>query len=119
MQAPENGLIAAFLEEENLPSTFTEIISRWYQPLASLLLELQSNQGGPLIVGINGAQGTGKSTLAKYLALMLNQQHLRVANLSLDDFYVDSQQRRHLANTVHPLLAEAKGPTPSEKGLLR
>lgn len=105
MQAPENGLIARFLDEERLPGSFVKIIDRWYAPLANRLIGMQANQDRPLIVGINGAQGTGKSTLAKFLALMLTSQQLRVANLSLDDFYLDSGQRRCLAREIHPLLA--------------
>ena len=105
MQLPANGLIARFLTEEKLPASFTEIVASWYQPLATQLIEMQKNQGGPLIIGINGAQGTGKSTLARFLSLMLTQQQLRVANLSLDDFYLDSNHRGHLAREVHPLLA--------------
>ena len=105
MQPPVNGLIATFLDEEQLPDSFVEIISSWYQPLAAQLIELQKKQGRPLIVGINGAQGTGKSTLAKYLSLMLTQQQLTVANLSLDDFYLDSNHREQLAREIHPLLA--------------
>jgi len=105
MQPPENGLIASFLDEEKLPDSFAEIIASWYQPLAAQLTDMHKNLGRPLIVGINGAQGTGKSTLAKFLSLMLKQQQLRVANLSLDDFYLDSNQRGQLAREIHPLLA--------------
>ncbi len=104
MQPPDNGLIDAFLDEERLPSAFRETITHWYQPLAERLLVELDNVQRPLIVGINGAQGTGKSTLAKYLTLMLRQRQLRIANLSLDDFYLDSASRKAMADRVHPLL---------------
>ena len=105
MQPAENGLIATFLDDEQLPDSFVEIIANWYRPLANQLTEMRQQQDRPLIVGINGAQGTGKSTLAKFLSLMLTQQPFRVANLSLDDFYLDSNRRDQLARDVHPLLA--------------
>ncbi|MBT8146932.1 MAG: hypothetical protein KJN90_08760, partial [Gammaproteobacteria bacterium] len=105
MQPAENGLIASFLNDEQLPDSFVEIIANWYQPLANKLIEMRKNLDCPLIVGINGAQGTGKSTLAKFLSLMLTHQQFRVANLSLDDFYLDSNHRGQLARDVHPLLA--------------
>lgn len=104
MQLPENRLIQQFLDEERLPSSFARLIEDWYLPLARQLFERSRDLDRPLIVGINGAQGTGKSTLAKFLTLMLNHQQLRVANLSLDDFYLDSTQRGNLAQRIHPLL---------------
>jgi D-glycerate 3-kinase len=105
MQPPQNGLITRFLDEEQLPASFATLIADWYLPLAEDLLSLAGGRDQPLIVGINGAQGTGKSTLARFLSLMLTQQRLRVANLSLDDFYLDRERRGRLARTVHPLLA--------------
>lgn len=57
------------------------------------------------MVGINGSQGSGKSTLANWLAAKLRQHHrLRVAVMSIDDFYLSSAKRQALANQVHPLL---------------
>ena len=59
-----------------------------------------------MLLGINGAQGTGKSTLADFLQLAMEQQHgWRVAVLSIDDFYLTKTERRALAREVHPLLA--------------
>ncbi|MEZ5488842.1 MAG: hypothetical protein R3F50_00790 [Gammaproteobacteria bacterium] len=105
MQPPEHGLIQKFLDEERLPPSFARLITEWYLPLARQLLERGRILDRPLIVGINGAQGTGKSTLAKFLTLMLTHQQLRVANLSLDDLYLDSHRRGDLASRIHPLLA--------------
>ena len=105
MQGPDNGLVTRFLKEERLPASFITIIDHWYQPLASRLIDMLRHRDRPLVVGINGAQGTGKSTLAHFLSLMLAEQQYRVANLSLDDFYLDSRHRGALARDVHPLLA--------------
>ncbi|MEX0617402.1 MAG: hypothetical protein WDZ76_09270 [Pseudohongiellaceae bacterium] len=101
----QRGLIDTFLREERLPPDFRETISRWYLPLAEDLLKKANAQPAPLIVGINGAQGTGKSTLAKFLALILGLRHVSTATLSLDDFYLDRERRNILAQAVHPLLA--------------
>ena len=54
----------------------------------------------PLVVGICGAQGSGKSTLVARLAQYLD----RVATLSLDDLYLTRAEREALARDVHPLL---------------
>jgi D-glycerate 3-kinase len=105
MQPPQNGLITRFLDEQQLPASFSTLIADWYLPLARKLVSMAADRDRPLIVGINGAQGTGKSTLARFLSLMLTQQRLRVATLSLDDFYLDRARRGQLGRTVHPLLA--------------
>lgn len=58
-----------------------------------------------MLLGINGAQGTGKSTLADFLKLALETQRgWRVAVLSIDDFYLTKAERAALAAQVHPLL---------------
>jgi len=56
-------------------------------------------------VGLCGAQGSGKSTLAAALAALLGARGLKVAALSLDDFYLTRAERQTLAKVVHPLLA--------------
>jgi D-glycerate 3-kinase len=53
----------------------------------------------PFVLGIAGAQGSGKSTIARALA-----ERFGCPVLSLDDLYLDGAARRHLAETVHPLL---------------
>lgn len=59
----------------------------------------------PLVVGLCGAQGSGKSTLVAHLAARLEAEGIRVAVLSLDDLYLTRAERRVLAETVHPLFA--------------
>lgn len=53
------------------------------------------------IVGISGAQGSGKSWLARDAA----EATPRAVHLSLDDFYLSAQARRELAESLHPLFA--------------
>jgi D-glycerate 3-kinase len=59
----------------------------------------------PLVVGICGPQGSGKSTLTEGLAPLLEARGLRTAVLSLDDLYLTRAERLALAADVHPLLA--------------
>ena len=99
-------LIQEFLRSEDLPATYGEDMLTWFLPAAQeLLLRLTSTQNKPLFIGINGAQGTGKSTLAKLFKLCLTEAKFKVAVLSIDDFYLSKAARAHLAETVHPLLA--------------
>ncbi len=60
---------------------------------------------GLLVVGLCGAQGSGKSTLTATLALRLAEDGVRTAVLSLDDLYRTRVERQTLAATVHPLFA--------------
>lgn len=55
----------------------------------------------PLILGLCGAQGSGKSTVAARLAAQVE----RSAILSLDDLYLTRAERQTLAREVHPLFA--------------
>lgn len=57
----------------------------------------------PLVIGLCGAQGSGKSTVSAGLADRLRAQGLAVALLSIDDIYLSREEREALAS-VHPLL---------------
>ena len=59
----------------------------------------------PLVLGICGSQGSGKTTLAEALRAELSDlRGLSVAVLSLDDLYLSSAARVRLSQEVHPLL---------------
>jgi D-glycerate 3-kinase len=60
--------------------------------------------GRPIAVGLAGAQGSGKTTMAKRLGTMLHSEGLLAVALSLDDFYLPRAEREKLANEVNPLL---------------
>lgn len=98
-------LIKDFIQQERLPATYLEDATQCFLPLVGdIKAELQSNRQSPLIIGINGAQGTGKSTLANLLSSLLACSGQRVANLSIDDFYYSKAKRQELAERIHPLL---------------
>lgn len=86
-----------------LPSTFHHVIDDYYRPLAREVFRRRGNN--TLLVSINGAQGSGKTTLTRFLHAMLEREHAcRVASFSLDDFYLQRVDRELLAQQVHPLL---------------
>jgi D-glycerate 3-kinase len=56
-------------------------------PLGIRLASVRQQLGYPLIQGILGGQGTGKTTMSKVLTLILVQLGYRTVSLSLDDLY--------------------------------
>ena len=100
-----SDLVAALITQERLPEHFTATVERYFLPLAARIAHKARVLNAPLLVGINGAQGTGKSTLALFLRHLLSECHgLPCASFSLDDIYLTHAQRSELARTIHPLL---------------
>lgn len=73
-------------------------------PLLAPVLEAVRKLPGVPLIGIAGAQGSGKTTLARALA-----RELDGVAFSLDDVYLTRAERAGLARDVHPLLA-VRGP---------
>lgn len=95
----KNKLIA-YLRQQNLNSpTFRAMIDDHYYPLASRLLNSPHK-----VIGINGGQGTGKSTLAMILKIIIESAGKSVVVMSIDDFYLSLSRRKYLSKNIHPLL---------------
>ena len=106
MAEPMPDWQGAFLAQHQLPPAYLDSALKWFAPVGELLREHQSGASGPILVGVNGCQGSGKSTLCDYLCEWFAAEHgLRAIALSLDDFYLTQSERRQLAEDVHPLLA--------------
>jgi D-glycerate 3-kinase len=58
----------------------------------------------PLVIGVAGGQGSGKTTLSRLLERAFQSAGARAAAVSLDDFYLTRSERQRLAARVHPLL---------------
>lgn len=82
-----------------------ESMQTYQQLLLSLSADFMQLQL-PAIIGISGAQGTGKSTLAQLLVTELTQRGIGCAAVSLDDYYLAAAERQQLAAQLHPLLAQ-------------
>lgn len=63
----------------------------------------------PLIYGIAGSQGAGKSTIARSALARFSAAGLKVATLSIDDLYYGREERRRIAARTHPLFI-TRGP---------
>lgn len=94
-----------YLATHRLGNAFADNLKTLYQPMADWLAKRHQSLGGrAMFVGINGAQGSGKSTLTGLLEILLNHlQGKRLATLSIDDLYLTLRERQQLAKDVHPL----------------
>jgi len=107
------------MRQEKLAGEMEDSLRRVYLPLALWAIR-QKQTGKALVLGINGAQGAGKSTLCGFLRFILEQGYgFKVASLSLDDFYHTRAERQRLAHTIHPLLATRGAPGTHDVGLAR
>ncbi|WP_297796722.1 hypothetical protein [uncultured Marinobacter sp.] len=99
-------ILQPLIDQESLPSSYVRTVEQTIVPLARHVQALVRTGKQPIIVGIHGAQGTGKSTLTLFLKEILQAVYdCRTVNFSLDDIYLTRAEREHLADTVHPLLA--------------
>ena len=95
----------ALMAAEKLEPALEDSLCRAYLPLADWVRR-QKRPGQPLLLGVNGAQGSGKSTLCAFLALILREAYgYKVAGFSLDDLYKTRAERERMAREIHPLFA--------------
>ncbi len=104
MHVNHSTALDALLAAERLPVTFAATVDTVCRPLAQRVKMLARAAGRCITLGICGAQGSGKSTIARVLQILLETENFVVATLSIDDFYLAHAERMRLAATVHPLL---------------
>jgi len=103
--ASDKSWVDELRRAELLPDSYAATVSDYVVPLAERIRTLQVFLGRPVVIGINGAQGSGKTTFALFLASWLERElGLRSVCLSLDDLYLDKKARQSLAEQHHPLL---------------
>jgi len=63
------------------------------------------NKNKPLMIGLAGGQGSGKTTISSILTLILKKYfNLNVFKFSIDDFYKTRKDRKLLSKNKHSLL---------------
>lgn len=99
-------MLSTFIKQHKLPEKFKLTAQEHYQPLAERIFSQFTKNNGAYFVGINGCQGSGKSTLTDFIAEYLATTYqLTIVVMSLDDFYFTGKKRQQLADDIHPLLA--------------
>ncbi len=81
----------------HLPVVPWETLWNLWIPLACQLAACRQVLQRPLIQGILGVQGTGKTTLATLLSLLLSHLGYRTLSFSLDDLYKTYTERQRLS----------------------
>lgn len=110
---------ANFIKRHRLPLSYVDTLNRWVDPLSRLLCEHQKKIARPILVALSGCQGSGKSTFAAALELQIQEKHKQTSlTLSIDDFYLRHEERRRLAEEVHPLLSTRGVPGTHDIALL-
>jgi len=97
------------IQSHQLPEDFIATVERFYYPIARDIARRAMDANTTLLIGVQGCQGSGKSTLSDFLKLILEDDFaLTTSVLSIDDFYLTKKERNKLAQEVHPLL-ETRG----------
>lgn len=106
-----------FLAAEALPESFRATLEHICEPLAARAARLRQNRRKTVTIGLCGAQGSGKSTVAAATVRLLEARGLTAVAVSLDDVYLPRSARERLAKEVHPLLATRGPPGTHDVGL--
>lgn len=78
-----------------------DLRSKFYDSLLQWVLKVSEGATGGFLVGLNGPQGVGKSTLCAALCELLAARGKRALAISIDDFYLTHEQQLALAAS-HP-----------------
>ena len=79
-------------------------LKNFYLPLCNKLFKIYKSNRRPLVIGLSGSQGSGKSTISQILKIVLNANFsLNVVCFSIDDFYKTLSERKKISKTIHPL----------------
>jgi D-glycerate 3-kinase len=108
-------LLEQFCREEHIPGSLEQELWHIYLPFAQWIIRLAAGvrQGrtGAYVMGINGAQGSGKTTINHILQLILRAGfHCKVVGFSIDDLYDTYPQRLQKGRQISPILARVRGP---------
>lgn len=110
---------STLLTRHGLGENYLATARKWFIPVARAIAKHQSGAGRPILIGVNGSQGSGKTTLTDFLCCCLEADFgLTSARLSLDDVYLTRADRAELGTRIHPLLATRGVPGTHDMTLL-
>jgi len=109
------------IRRRKLPAEFMTTVDEYYRPLAEKVIERANcrSNSKPILLGIQGSQGSGKSTCAAFLKLLFEKSYTqKTLAISIDDFYLRRSERRALASDIHPLFVTRGVPGTHDLALL-
>ena len=98
-----------FLNKEKIFSKSKENkiknLKNFYIPIAFWIDKKYKEKGKTLFLGFSGSQGSGKTTAAGILKVILKKFFKREIHVSsIDDFYKTFKDREKMSHKIHPLL---------------
>jgi D-glycerate 3-kinase len=101
-----------------IAADLSPLLDSLYLPFAAWLHRHRKRREKALVVGLCGAQGSGKSTVSALLqAVLASGFNQRVVTFSIDDIYKTRAEREAMAREVHPLFATRGVPGTHEVNL--
>jgi len=94
-------------------------LRRTYIPISFWIENKYKKKGSTLFLGFSGGQGSGKTTVAGILKIILKKFFKRrICVSSIDDFYKSLKIRKKMANNIHPLFQTRGVPGTHDTNLL-
>jgi len=79
-------------------------LNNFYIPICEYIFKKYNGIKKPLIIGLAGGQGSGKSTIGEILKLILKKKYrLNVISLSIDNYYKTLKERKKLSKNLSKL----------------
>jgi len=95
-------------------------LKRDYIPMAFWIEKKYKEKGKTLFLGLSGGQGSGKTTIAGILKIILRKFFKRkVYTISIDDFYKTLNERNKMSQKIHPLFKTRGVPGTHDINLIR
>jgi len=95
-------------------------LKKFYIPISFWIENKYRQKGDTLFIGFSGGQGSGKTTTAGILKIILKNFFKRSVHVSsIDDFYKTLQERKKMANVIHPLFKTRGVPGTHDVNLIK
>ncbi len=79
-------------------------LNKFYLPISKMIKDEYIKKKKTKVIGLAGAQGTGKSTISNILKITLREAYnLETVIFSIDDFYKTLRERKKMSNKVSNL----------------
>jgi len=113
-----------FLKKEKIfnqsKSIKIKILKNTYIPISFWIENKCKEKRETLFLGLSGGQGSGKTTTAEVLKIILKKFFKRKIHVSsIDDFYKTLKDRKKISNSIHPLFETRGVPGTHDINLIR